>query len=71
MSFISASSWEKIGEDEGGTIVHINFTCPNCGYDTSVLFYSSSTDLVSFETDQECPVCDYNLTIGCFEEDEI
>ena len=70
MSKFYASSWEVISEDNTGSIVHVKFCCPECGFDTSVLIYTTETNLTDWETDQQCPVCDEPITIVCCLEDK-
>lgn len=45
MSTVFSSSWSIVGEDETGTFLDINFFCPECGYDTGTLNFTSQTDL--------------------------
>lgn len=63
--YTNATSWSKIAEDVDGTILDINFVCPECEYDTGTLNFTSQTGLSSFEIDVECPVCGASLTVVC------
>lgn len=65
MPTIFSSNWSKVAEDDDGTILDVSFRCPECGYDTGTINYTSQTDLSAFEIDVECPVCGASLTVIC------
>lgn len=60
-----ATSWEVISKDETGAMVNIDYTCPNCNYDTGelILVGACNVDKIDdgFETDQVCGICDQEV----------
>lgn len=66
-----ASSWSVVTEDSDGTILDLNFWCPNCGYDTGTVNFTSQSDLVAFEIDVACPVCSEDITIVCDDDNRV
>ena len=62
----SANNWYPIvPEDSTGNLISVDFTCPYCGYDNSVQFFTRETGLSFFETDQKCDMCDKEVIVEC------
>lgn len=65
MADVLCTSWQIIGEDEGGSILSVDYICPDCGFPAGLVTFTTQTGLKECEIDLECNVCEAPHTILC------
>lgn len=63
-----ANSWEIVAQDETGVILNVNYTCPNCDYNTGeivTVYDIAKINTGSFEIDMYCDICSTWTRVAC------
>lgn len=65
----TATHWEIIKQDETGTLIDLEFTCPHCHYPTGDIIYVEKKDIhkldAAWEIDQICELCGKDMVVEC------
>ena len=62
----TADNWyHVVPEDDTGSLICVEFTCPHCGFGDSTMFTTSQTGLSSFTIDVTCEICGGDVTVDC------
>lgn len=64
---VTADNWYRmVPDDDTGSLLCIEFTCPYCGEENSEQIFFHETGLTAFETDITCDSCDEDVTVQCY-----